>query len=291
MSLLKQKIMDSAMRFFSEKGYVATSIQDIANDCGVAKGSLYKIFASKEDLLMEVYGSRIERMYEEAEKIKADATLSPKDRFIRETLHQLQYFAELNFSIEQYEDLPTQESGKFISFCHGWRARQFDYFKDCLLTAYGRKIEPFIWDLLALYLGMIKEYTQFPNIFNHPLNLENAAIFIVERMDDMLNGMLKSKLRPILQPAVMLDYVNRGLEGASVPAAEHKADLFDNLVSTIQELAVPNTRKSELSEAAQVLREEAEKEEPKPILIRALLDFLRTQLELKNIVGQLDKLN
>ncbi|MDB4868608.1 MAG: hypothetical protein JWR03_2941 [Cohnella sp.] len=285
--MLKQKIMDSAMRFFSEKGYMATSIQDIANDCGIAKGSLYKIFASKEDLLMEVYGSRIKRMYEEAEKIKADATLSTKDRFIRETLHQLQYFAEVNFSIEQYRDIPTQE----FSFCHGWRARQFDYYKDCLLTAYGRKIEPFIWDLMALYLGMIKEYTQFPNIFNHPLNLENAAIFIVERMDDMVNGVLKSKLRPILQPAVMLDYVNRGLEGASVPAAEHKAELFDNLVATIKDLSVPNTRKSELSEAAQVLREEVEKEEPKPILIRALLDFLRIQPELKNIVGQLDKLN
>jgi AcrR family transcriptional regulator len=278
------------MRFFSEKGYVSTSIQDIANDCGIAKGSLYKFFASKEDLLMEVYDSRVRRMYEHAETIKADQTLSPRDRLIRETLHQLEFFAELKFSLQEYQELPMNEDLKFAAFCHRLTARQLNYYKDCLLCAFGREIEPRIWDLVVVYLGIMKEYTQFPIFINQPLNMENVAIFIVDRMEDMAAGTLKTKLSPMLEPSVMQEYVQCGLEGVSVPAAKHKADMFQTLVSTVQELAVPNTRKAELNEAAQLLQGEAEKDQPKRILIRALLEFLQSQHELKNIVGQLDKL-
>jgi AcrR family transcriptional regulator len=290
MSLIKQRIMESAMRFFSEKGYASTSIQDIANDCGIAKGSLYKFFSSKEDLLIDVYDVRVQRMYDQAETIKADETLSFKDRFIRETLHQLQYFTELKFSLEEYQDIPLQEAEKFVLFCYGLRARQFNYYKDCLLAAYGLQLEPRIWDLVVVYMGMIKEFTQLPLFINQPLNLENTARFIVERMDDVAAGILKSKLPQILQPSIMLEYVQSGLEGVSVPATKHKADLLETLMSTVQELAVPNTRKVELNEAAQLLQEEAGKDQPKRMLIRALLVFLQSEHELKNIVGQLDKL-
>ncbi|MED3646849.1 helix-turn-helix domain containing protein, partial [Halalkalibacterium halodurans] len=41
-------IIERAMRLFIEKGFVATSIQEIASACGMAKGSLYSYFSSKE---------------------------------------------------------------------------------------------------------------------------------------------------------------------------------------------------------------------------------------------------
>ncbi len=57
------------------------------------------------------------------------------------------------------------------------------------------------------------------------------------------------------------------------------------------ELTVPNTRKVELNEVAELLQEETDKDQPKRMLIRTMLEFLQTQHELKNIVGQLDKLH
>ena len=39
---------------FHEKGYEATSIQDIADAVGILKGSLYYYITSKEDLLFEI---------------------------------------------------------------------------------------------------------------------------------------------------------------------------------------------------------------------------------------------
>lgn len=44
-----------ALRIFSERGYRATSMQDLARQAGMGKASLYHYFTSKEELLTELY--------------------------------------------------------------------------------------------------------------------------------------------------------------------------------------------------------------------------------------------
>jgi AcrR family transcriptional regulator len=48
-----QLFLDAA-RLFQEKGYDATSMQDIADAVGILKGSLYHYIGTKEDLLYEI---------------------------------------------------------------------------------------------------------------------------------------------------------------------------------------------------------------------------------------------
>ncbi|MCD9022868.1 TetR/AcrR family transcriptional regulator [Cohnella silvisoli] len=290
MSLLRQRIMDSAMRFFSEKGYSSTSIQDIANDCGIAKGSLYKFFASKEDLLIEVYDARIQDMYDQAEIIKADPNLSSKEKLIRETLHQFIFFTDFKFSMQEFQGLPLHDEGKFAPFLQRLRANMLHYYTDCLLRAYGQEMEPYIWDLVAVYVGILKQYSIFPMFLNSSLNLEHASLFIVDRMDEMAAGILGSKPQPVLLPSVMNEFVKFGKQGQSVTTDKQIANLLEVLLTTIHELAVPNARRKELLEAALLLQEETVKEEPRRVLIRALLDFLRNQHELISIAGQLSRL-
>src|SRR5271168_73960 len=45
------QILNVAAQVFFEKGYDATSLQDIANRTGILKGSLYYYIETKEDLL------------------------------------------------------------------------------------------------------------------------------------------------------------------------------------------------------------------------------------------------
>jgi TetR/AcrR family transcriptional regulator, cholesterol catabolism regulator len=49
-----QEVMAAAVRIFFEKGYSAASLQDVATEVGVLKGSLYYYFASKEELLLRI---------------------------------------------------------------------------------------------------------------------------------------------------------------------------------------------------------------------------------------------
>ncbi len=51
MNKTKRKIFEASMKLFAEKGYDATSIDEITETVGVAKGTLYYHFSSKEEIL------------------------------------------------------------------------------------------------------------------------------------------------------------------------------------------------------------------------------------------------
>lgn len=50
MNKTKRKIFEISMKLFAEKGYDATSIEEITSVVGVAKGTLYYHFSSKEEI-------------------------------------------------------------------------------------------------------------------------------------------------------------------------------------------------------------------------------------------------
>lgn len=50
MNKTKRKIFETSMKLFAEKGYDATSIEEITAHVGVAKGTLYYHFTSKEEI-------------------------------------------------------------------------------------------------------------------------------------------------------------------------------------------------------------------------------------------------
>jgi len=48
-------VLEAAIRVFHKKGYASASIQDVAEEVGVLKGSLYHYIDSKEDLLARIF--------------------------------------------------------------------------------------------------------------------------------------------------------------------------------------------------------------------------------------------
>lgn len=71
-----EEVYAAALRLFTEKGYHATSMQDIAAAVGLYKGSLYHYIGSKEDLLMRVFERAMGSLLIEVERIVADTSLS-----------------------------------------------------------------------------------------------------------------------------------------------------------------------------------------------------------------------
>jgi AcrR family transcriptional regulator len=51
----RARIIDTAMRHFAEQGYHAARVGDIAAQLGIAKGSVFQHFGSKDGLFFEVY--------------------------------------------------------------------------------------------------------------------------------------------------------------------------------------------------------------------------------------------
>jgi len=67
-------------RFFLEKGYNHTGIQEVLQEAGVPKGSFYYYFKSKEDFGLSVIGASNQVYLEQLEQFLSDETRSPLNR-------------------------------------------------------------------------------------------------------------------------------------------------------------------------------------------------------------------
>ncbi|MEP6494393.1 MAG: helix-turn-helix domain-containing protein [bacterium] len=59
----KREILRAAIKLFSERGLVATSIRDIADESGYTNPALYKHFASKEALALQLFDTCHRRIW------------------------------------------------------------------------------------------------------------------------------------------------------------------------------------------------------------------------------------
>lgn len=64
----RQAILAAASELFKEKGYEATSVDEIVNRADIVKGTFYYHFESKEQVLVNLRFDAIARAMEQAEK-------------------------------------------------------------------------------------------------------------------------------------------------------------------------------------------------------------------------------
>jgi TetR/AcrR family transcriptional regulator, fatty acid metabolism regulator protein len=81
----RERILDAAVRVFAKKGFYATRVSEVAKAAGVADGTIYLYFSSKDELLVSLFEDRVERLLRFLEKeLPPGASASEKLRRVIE---------------------------------------------------------------------------------------------------------------------------------------------------------------------------------------------------------------
>jgi AcrR family transcriptional regulator len=86
-----QEVLDAAAKVFHTRGYADASVQHIADELGILKGSLYHYIDSKEDLLFRILDETHEEVQAILEEVAALPDLSALDRLRAYTRRQVDY--------------------------------------------------------------------------------------------------------------------------------------------------------------------------------------------------------
>ena len=82
----KNEILDVAERLFCSKGFDNTSTNDILNEIGIARGTLYYHFKSKEDILDAMIERLTNQIVAKAATIALDDSIPVLERLTRTIL-------------------------------------------------------------------------------------------------------------------------------------------------------------------------------------------------------------
>ncbi|MGU3566734.1 TetR/AcrR family transcriptional regulator [Paenibacillus sp. D51F] len=269
----RERLIHHAMEQFMQKGYHQTTMQDIADAAGIAKGGIYFYFKSKEELIQSVFESYLERM-----SAMLTATAVRYEPGSRESLFQ---------QIKTQLDELTSHSKMLLLFSSGQislseqmrelsmnaRLRSFVWFRNQLVGVYGARIEPHAFDLTALATGLVSEYIGFILLNDVPLSSEKLARMIIGRLEDAVRGLEGSKEEPVLTSEAFRsfypegDFRNGTERGRLVEAAGALARRLE------PELA--GQAGSDARHAAAMLVEEAAAPVPRPIVLDGMLALLQ----------------
>ncbi|RME87654.1 MAG: TetR/AcrR family transcriptional regulator [Anaerolineae bacterium] len=162
----RQHILEVAERLFTEHGYRATSIREIAQACGVTNAALYYYFPSKEALFFEVMQRHAERLRQRMTEAGA-RTQTPRER--------------LAAILREYTHIVTDQDSPFFLLRRG--ARGFKQRK-ALRTRFGRLMTT----MLAPMQETLAEALAAGELRSQPDPAEAAAMLI-----GMLHGLVQHR--------------------------------------------------------------------------------------------------
>ena len=78
----RRELIEAAVTVFSTKGVAGASVDDIVRTAGVAKGTFYLYFATKDDLVNAIASAMVEGVAERVQAVATDPARSPVERLL-----------------------------------------------------------------------------------------------------------------------------------------------------------------------------------------------------------------
>lgn len=79
----RSDILLAASKLFIIKGFDGTSVTDIIKEVGIAKGTLYHHFESKEEIMDELIAMKTQSIIAQVKNIAEDRSIPVQDRFVK----------------------------------------------------------------------------------------------------------------------------------------------------------------------------------------------------------------
>jgi AcrR family transcriptional regulator len=174
------EIFETAVRIFGEKGYRATSLQDVSNELGITRPALYYYIKSKQELLIKIYDQVTDKLFDQLRPIVL-SSLPPDVKLKKVMMNHIHIVIDnktlLSVFYAEKSELPTEkrsyitrrerEYGKMIErvYIEGMNE---GFFRPCNPTVFVNST-----------LGM---FNWMPNWFRSkgPLSMEEVSDMIVQ---------------------------------------------------------------------------------------------------------------
>ena len=180
-----KRILDAAIRIFTEKGYADVNMQDIADELGMTKGPLYYRYRTKADLFEAALRQSGEDQLAEYRRLLA------QDKPFLDKIRDILMYGTRNMLVEQYSmtALAVQTTG-------GQAAMEiYQYYMQCFQQLLGEAVQQ------AISAGELRADTDLHQLFI-TLSVYARGIYDTVRGTELLSS--QEDIQACVEDAVFL---------------------------------------------------------------------------------------
>lgn len=181
----RTRILEAATELFSRHGMRKTSIQDIADKSGLAKGALYYYFESKEAVFAAVLQSDMDRMWEQIQAAVESAP-TPSEKFTAHFMTAMRAFGESPIASQAIHDEISEHFEMAARIRLDGRRREIEGVRQILTEGVASgAFRPMNCDRIAEIL-----VSAFEGVMCSPSGIRNALLDDQEQPGEMLHLLL-----------------------------------------------------------------------------------------------------
>lgn len=188
----KQKVMEAAQQLFIEKGYSATSIQDILTESGISKGTFYNYFSSKNELLISIF----EKINEEAENKRqaliVGKPVHDKDVFIEQVKVRMEVNKRNNL-FALFQGVFSSEEEEMKQYVKQHHLNELRWAQRRLVEVYGMRAAPYAVDLAIMLFGTVHNAIHLVVALDEQMPVRDVIAYSMRRVDSALDDIIARK--------------------------------------------------------------------------------------------------
>ncbi|MFT8321282.1 MAG: TetR/AcrR family transcriptional regulator [Bacillus sp. (in: firmicutes)] len=272
----KKHVLNKAHELFIEKGFHATSIQEILDRSGISKGTFYNYFTSKNELLISIF----QNIYSEVGEKRRKLIRGQDKTDIEVLIKQIELLIKTNEQlkiISLFEEILFTNDQELKEFLKIRRMEELNWLYNRLLDICTFDKEPYLLDCAIMLTGILHNNFFFYGLENKDMkDVHKIVKYSVNRIMHMIDDLSKTK-EQLLEPKLLKKWL---------PDHYSTDKHIDNdLEGTIQELkksillsCVNKTEQGKYEELIDFIQEEVKKVSPRVYLIESILDTLNESL-------------
>lgn len=183
----KMNVVRKAHELFIEKGYQATSIQDILDYSGISKGTFYNYFSSKGELLIAIFKTLHDILEKERNTLLIGQDRSNIEIFIK----QLELEMKINhknklFSL--FEEAFLSNETELKEFFNRFQFVQLKWFFTRFVDIFGEEKKPYLLDCAVMFIGIFHSNFRYRFMRNeNGPTVDQVTRYSVTRLLKMVN--------------------------------------------------------------------------------------------------------
>ena len=188
----KQHVIEKAHQLFIEKGFQATSIQDILDFSGISKGTFYNYFSSKNELLIAIFKSIFKNMDRERNELLIGQDPSNIEIFIKQMEIQM-LSNKKNRLFTLFEEVLFSNDAEMKEFLKRGQFFMLRWLYNRFIDLFGEDKKAYLMDCAIMFMGILQQNIHFDHLANGAnTNISRVVRYSVERIVGIVGEVVES---------------------------------------------------------------------------------------------------